>query len=297
MLVLRGHQDQVTCLAYAPDGQRLVSAGNDRTIRVWALATGQGTTLAANLPTPAVAVDFSPPVLGSFAPDAGMFAYGEGETITTCCGEDLRPLHTMTIPGGVRVLALSPRAGLYVGSSNRRLERRFPSGQLVALGGWRQSIYALAVAPDGKTLAVGGGTWPQTARLMLHQDNILPKMELLGHEGVVLTVTFSPDSLTLASGSDDRTVRLWDVATGREKHVLTGHQDLIRGLAFAPDGRTLTSVSWDGSVKVWDAQSGRERTSFTWHTGMVHAVAFAPDGMTAATAGQDGAIVIWDVDW
>lgn len=290
MLVLQGHQDQVTCLAYAPDGRSLASAGNDRTVRVWDLSSGQSVRVQVDLPTPAVAVAFSP--------DGATLAIGEGETINLCNARRLGLYDAMTVPGGVRVLVFAPDGkAIFVGSSNRRLERRAPTGAILGVAGWNQSIYAVAVAPDGKTIAVAGGIWPQTGGLALHHGTSLkPQLRLPGHQGVVLAAAFAPDGQTLATGSDDRTVRLWDVLTGQELHVLVGHEDLIRGLAFAPDGRTLTSVSWDGAVKVWDARSGRERTSFEWHTGMVHAVAFAPDGMTAATAGQDGTVVVWDVD-
>jgi WD40 repeat protein len=65
-------------------------------------------------------------------------------------------------------------------------------------------------------------------------------------------VAFTPDGRTLASGSSDKTVKLWDVTSGRLRHSLDGHQDEVRSVAFAPDGCTLVSGSADNTIKLWD---------------------------------------------
>ncbi|KIO15586.1 hypothetical protein M407DRAFT_45956, partial [Tulasnella calospora MUT 4182] len=78
-----------------------------------------------------------------------------------------------------------------------------------------------------------------------------------GHTDRIRPVVFSPDSKTLASGSDDSTVRLWDAQTGAPLgEPLTGHSDSIRSVVFSPDGKTLASGSHDRTVRLWDAQTG-----------------------------------------
>ncbi len=72
------------------------------------------------------------------------------------------------------------------------------------------------------------------------------------------SVAFAPDGRTLASASDDKSVKLWDVQSRKEVATLTGHGDYVRSVAFAPDGRTLASASADKSVKLWDVQSRKE---------------------------------------
>src|SRR3989338_4936892 len=100
----------------------------------------------------------------------------------------------------------------------------------------------------------------------------------LGHSGEVHAVAFSPDGRTLISGSYDHTLKLWDIASGREIRTLIGHAENIYAVAFSPDGRTIISGSGDNTLKLWDVTSGRELITFSGHSGRVGAVAFSPDG-------------------
>jgi WD40 repeat protein len=108
-------------------------------------------------------------------------------------------------------------------------------------------------------------------------------------------VEFSPDGSTLGSGSADKTVILWDVATRREKARLRGHGDRISSLAFSPDGGTLATASADQSVILWDLTNNRPRVTLRDHRSRLSAVAFGPKGNTLAAGGHDGRIMIWDV--
>src|SRR5947209_5060841 len=81
-----------------------------------------------------------------------------------------------------------------------------------------------------------------------------PKLRdtLQGHTSFVSSVAYSPDGKTLASGSYDQTVRLWDVATGKEQATLQGHTDRVWSVRYSPDRKTLASGSGDGTIKLWD---------------------------------------------
>jgi WD40 repeat protein len=98
------------------------------------------------------------------------------------------------------------------------------------------------------------------------------------HAGPVRAVAYSPDGRTLATAGNDKTVRLWDPATGNARRALTGHTDWVTALCFSPDGRTLATASADRTVRLWDPFTGEERARLPAQSVAVAALAFSPDG-------------------
>jgi len=116
------------------------------------------------------------------------------------------------------------------------------------------------------------------------------------HRGAITSIAFSPNGKLLASGSRDRTVKLWDVATGGVLASLSGHSHIITCLAFRPDGKLLATGSEDKTIKIWDVTEKKELTTLSGHSGAVVSIAFSPDGKLLASGSVDKTIVLWDVD-
>jgi WD40 repeat protein len=165
-----------------------------------------------------------------------------------------------------------------------------PDGAKARLGkGW---ILDFAYSPDGTRLAVGTsiGIW-------LYDADTGAELSLLtGHTDWVWSVAFSLDGNTLASGSLDNTIRLWDAHTGEYQHTLEGegHTSSVWSVAFSPDGKTLASGSTDDTIRLWDAHTGEIQQILDGHKNSVWSVAFSPDGGTLASGSGDKTIRLWN---
>ncbi|KAI9840728.1 MAG: WD domain protein [Sclerophora amabilis] len=116
-----------------------------------------------------------------------------------------------------------------------------------------------------------------------------------GHLAGISTLAWSPDSKTLATGSDDKSIRLWDVSTGKPYPMpLIGHQNYIYSIAFSPKGNMLVSGSYDEAVFLWDVRSGRCMRSLPAHSDPVGGVDFVRDGTLVVSCAGDGLIRVWD---
>ncbi len=118
------------------------------------------------------------------------------------------------------------------------------------------------------------------------------------HGDQINRVAFSPGGLTLASASNDGSVRLWDAATGKELRRFLGHQGAVISVACSPDGTMLASGGWEGdnTIRLWDVATGKELRLFKPQSGPWGCIVFSPDGKSLATGRHDHGIQLWDVE-
>ncbi|KUM93648.1 hypothetical protein AQI88_24840 [Streptomyces cellostaticus] len=201
----------------------------------------------------------------------------------------------ITVLATLLVLALLGGAGAIWQRRTALGERQAALSRLLAT----QSGTLIDVNPElSSLLAVQAYRTSHTAESLarLRTDAYLPLgRRLLGHADAVNSVAFSSDSHTLATGSSDGTVRVWDTATGTTRTRLTGLSGEVNSVAFSPDGNTIATGS-SYSAWLWDAATGKPRTPLTGHTNTVFSVAFSPDGHTVATASADGTARLWDAN-
>ncbi len=119
--------------------------------------------------------------------------------------------------------------------------------------------------------------------------------EMKGHADTVKSLAVSADGKRVVSGSDDMTVRVWDLATGKQLHCFEGHTSSVRSVAFSPDGKLVASGSDDRTARVWDLEAGRPVCQFDRASDRVNCVAFSASGKSLLTGSCDMDLRIWSI--
>ncbi|KAJ7091064.1 WD40-repeat-containing domain protein [Mycena epipterygia] len=156
-------------------------------------------------------------------------------------------------------------------------------------------LSALAASPQDSSLM---RTWHQrfpAIPTIVGLQNSGSQLLLLRHDEPVNSVCFSPDGLRAISGSDDKTVCIWDVVTGEQLHKLEGHKHYVISVSFSPDGLRAISGSTDETVCIWDVLTGEQLHRLEGHKEWVKSVSFSPDGLHIISSSVDEGVCIWDV--
>jgi WD40 repeat protein len=160
-----------------------------------------------------------------------------------------------------------------------------------------ERTYSLAYNPDGSLLAVAGGTPGQMGEVKLFKPADGTFVSELGSMGdVAYRAVFNPAGTKLAVGGADRTIRIYDVASGKQEILIEDHADWVVGLAWSPDGAKLASASRDKTSKLFNAANGESLMTYSGQGDQVFSVGFSGDGKLIFTAGADKKMHAWNPD-
>ncbi len=283
-----GHTDWVYTATFSPDGQRIVTASDDNTAKLWDATRGKllfsldGHTERVN------EAKFSPDgqriVTASDDKTAKVWGATSGKLLYSLEGHTDMVISAAFSPDGQRIVTASADKTAKVWDAT--------SGKLLySLDGHTSSVISATFSPDGQRIVTGSTDntaklWDATSGKLLYS--------LDGHTERVNTATFSPDGQRIVTASWDKTGKVWDATSGKLLYSLEGHTMTVYTATFSPDGQRIVTASNDKTAKVWDATSGKLLVSLDGHTGPVFSATFSPDGQRIVTASYDYTAKVWD---
>ena len=284
---LEDHSSWVWSVAYSPDGQTLASGSDDKTIKLWDVNTGNLLQTLKGHSNSVVSVAYSPDgqTLASGSWDKTIKIWQIPASINKAPVQQPQSQVSQPVistPQNQPVTIPAPQTTIPV-KNTKLIKLLIPA--ILGLIGTQIYGYALySVFPINPISIIAS-----------LPSGILLERTLKGHFNWVRSVAYSPDGQTLASGSDDNTIKLWNVNTGNLLQTFTGHSDLVWSVAYSPDGQTLASGSWDKTIKLWDVKTGKLLQTLEGHSDLVWSVAYSPDGQTLASGSGDDTIKLWNV--
>jgi WD40 repeat protein/Tfp pilus assembly protein PilF len=297
---LLSHGDQVSSVAFSPDGKMILTGSFDQTARLWDAETGRPIGEPLEHPDRVFSVAFSP----------------DGRTIITGCGDGaarlwdaatgrlsgrlMKHMEVGAVPLGdiVSCVAFSLDGRTIITGGRDNAARLWDAATGRSIGSplpHPHIVESVAFSPDGRTILTGCGDG--AARLWnaaTGQPLRPPLVHVKENTTHGFSVAFSPDGRTILTGCWDKTARRWDSHTGRPIGQILGHPDKVTSVVFSRDGQTILTGCGDGTAQLWDAATGQRIGRPLGQTGEVRGVAYSPHGRSVLIGSSDGTARLWD---
>lgn len=317
-----GHKDRVWSLDFSPDGNRLVSASRDGTVRAWAgrsepqqeldvpeavasrflssddglvivsqnmlsiwdSRTGEARPFGQSFKQDALSLDVSP--------DGSIIATGHTDGTVRLWNRATQQV-TRLLQGHkdrIKQIAFSPDSTQLMTASWDGTSILWDAATATRLQIIETPPHSVSTAfsPDGQTFAVSS----ENDAMIYDAHSAKRRYLLRGHQHTAKCVAFSPDGRWLATGSDDRTVRIWDVQTGKAKFAIPAHREQIYSLSFSPDGRTIVTGDERGNIAFSHVETGRFLFGVDVAESEISCLSFSPDGTTLAVTCFDKDVIL-----
>ncbi|MEL6458729.1 MAG: hypothetical protein AAFQ91_10835 [Cyanobacteria bacterium J06621_15] len=291
------HKFSTYSVIFSPDSKTLASAGFDNTIKLWDVATGKEITTITGHKDWVYEVTFNPldnTKLASSSADGTIRIWdiSKVQSITTLVGHQNWVNSVVFNPQNNTQLASASVDGtIKLWDINTGKKRELPTTK-------HKRINSISFSSDGKTLASSNADgsiqlWDTQTRKEIKPSS---GESLAGHENWVNSVSFNPQNDTeLVSGSNDETIKVWNIKTGEQKYIKKGRSE-FDAVSFSFDGETIAAASFDNTIKLWDAQTGENNRTLKGHNNKVSSISFSRDNKLLASASYDKTVKIWNLE-